>query len=91
MLPVTMHVTCADHIYHIFFFVFWFKDLFSQLCNNQRFLDSKRLKLFLQQMILVRNKELHTKSNLTHLYAKFSLKFLVDSKVYLRECSLQWI
>ena len=77
-------------IIYIFFF-FWFKDLFLQLCNNQRFLDSKRLKLFLQQMILVRNKELYTKSNLTHLYTKFSLKFLLDSKVYLRECSLQWI
>ncbi|CAH3036381.1 unnamed protein product [Porites lobata] len=30
-----------------------YRYLFLQLCNNQGFLDSKRLKLFLQQMILI--------------------------------------
>ena len=29
------------------------KDLFSQFCNSQRFLDRKRLKLFLQEMLQV--------------------------------------
>lgn len=30
-----------------------FQDLFSQLCNNQGFLDRKRLNLFLQEMLRV--------------------------------------